>query len=290
MPRPRWRLIRSGALRAPINMALDEALLESVAAGRSCSVLRLYRWDPPAVSIGYFQQGGGVLNLAACCRLGLDVVRRVTGGRAVLHDREVTYAVISPEGSNLFPGGILDTYLAIAQVLQHALAGLGLETELSKGRNMAGAGGSACFTAPGSFELLCCGCKIAGSAQKRQGGAFLQHGSIPIDLDPERLFLALNTRGGVSAEAGALALTEKVGWVNRFLSRPVHVEDLEDLLLAGFAELLGVELSEEVPSDAEWERARQLQAERYGNPAWTLERLTGPSADRGKGLLTPMSG
>ena len=124
-----WRLIRSPALPGAMNMAFDEALLESVAAGRSGPVLRLYRWDPPAVSLGYGQSLQRV-NLPACRELGLDVVRRLTGGRAVLHHREVTYAVIAPERTAFFPGGVLDNYRVIAGVLLQALQTLGLTAEI----------------------------------------------------------------------------------------------------------------------------------------------------------------
>jgi len=272
----KWRLIRSGPLTGARNMALDEALLESVAAGRSLPVLRLYGWLPPAVTLGYFQRVETSVNLEACRSLGFDVVRRITGGRAVLHDREVTYAVISPERSALFPGGILENYRVIARLLQQTLDSFGLATFLAPGRSR-GSGGSgaqqsACFTAPATWELLHAGCKVTGSAQKRQGTAFLQHGSIPVDLDPQRLFLALDTEQRLSPQAGGQMLAQSVGWLNRWLPQRVTIEEVEERLLASIARHWDVCLVEEEPAAAEQERSAQLAAEKYGSASWTLNR------------------
>lgn len=276
MSHQKWRLIRSGPLSGACNMALDEALLESVAAGRSLPVLRLYGWSPPAVTLGYFQRIEAAVNLEACRSLGLDVVRRITGGRAVLHDREVTYSVISPERSALFPGGILENYRMIARVLQQTLDSFGLTTLLASGRSRScGSSGpqqSACFTAPATYELLHAGCKVTGSAQKRQGDAFLQHGSIPVELDPERLFRALDTEQRLSPQAGGQLLARSVGWLNRWLPKPVTVAEVEERLLACVIRGWDACLIEDRPAAAEQERAAQLAAEKYGHPAWTLNR------------------
>ncbi|RME32846.1 MAG: lipoate--protein ligase family protein, partial [Deltaproteobacteria bacterium] len=192
-----WRLIRTGFCSGAWNMALDQALLEAVAEGASGPILRLYRWRPATVTLGYAQRGQGVVNLEACQRRGFDVVRRCTGGRAVLHDREVTYAVIAPTGDGLFPHSVLASYRLIAEALADVYRGLGLEVILADQRHPGvhddAAGRSACFTAPGQYELLYRGCKLAGCAQKRIPGAFLQHGSLPVDLDLEALYDALDT-------------------------------------------------------------------------------------------------
>jgi lipoate-protein ligase A len=260
-------------------MALDEALLESVAAGRSLPILRLYGWSPPTVTLGYSQRVESSVNLEACRSLGYDVVRRVTGGRAVLHDREVTYAVVSPERSPLFPGGILDNYRVIARALQQTLDSFGLTTSLAPGRSRGhhgcGAQQSACFTAPATFELLHAGCKVTGSAQKRQGAAFLQHGSIPVELDAERLFRVLDTEGQIGPAAGGHLLAQSVGWLNRWLPQPVTVAEVEERLLAAIVGDWDICLVEDEPGAAEQERAEKLSAEKYGNAFWTLNRQGG---------------
>lgn len=273
-----WRLIRSGPLTGDWNMALDEALFEAVAAGDSAPVLRLYRWQPPTVTLGYAQSGAQVVNLETCRRLGFAVVRRPTGGRAVLHHQEVTYAVAAPETGGRFQGGILDNYRVIAEVLRQTLLSLGLNVRLAPGRaKTPGAepgARSACFTAPSSFELVVDGRKIAGSAQKRSRGAFLQHGSIPVNLDPAALFAALDTRGRLSPEAGGRLLAQSVGWINRWLEAPVTVAAVEERLAATFARVLGVELVEQPPSAEEWRRANDLRELKYGNPAWIFKGIS----------------
>jgi len=270
---PCWRLIRSGPLPGAENMALDEALLESVAAGSSLPVLRLYGWQPAAVSLGYFQPISSAVDLEACRKLGFDIVRRLTGGRAVLHHREVTYAVISPERSELFPGGILENYRVIARGLQQTLDSFGLQTSLAPGRSSchgdSAAQQSACFTAPATWELVHAGCKMTGSAQKRQGDAFLQHGSIPLDLDPVRLFRALDTEHRLTPTAGGQLLARSVGWLNRWLPQPVTVAEVETRLLECLSRQWDVCFTEDLPTAAEQCRAAELNAEKYANPAWT---------------------
>ncbi len=277
MTQSTWRLIRSGPLTGAMNMALDEALLEAVADGNSLPILRLYGWAPPAVSLGYFQRGKGVVNPRACRELGYDVVRRNTGGRAVLHHREATYAVISPEKSPLFPGGILENYRAIAGVLLEAFLSLGVEASLTPARERRGKGpgaqSSACFTAPASYELSFRGCKVTGSAQKRQDGAFLQHGSIPVDIEPARLFQALDTHGLHSPEEGGRLLERKVGWLNRWLPRPVAVAQVEESLIAAFARKANIHFLEDSPTPDELKRAGALAEEKYGNPRWVLKGI-----------------
>lgn len=266
----RWRLIRSGPLAGFLNMALDEALLEAVGEGRSEPVFRLYRWSPPALSLGCFQPTRDV-DLAACRELGIDLVRRPTGGRAVLHDREATYAVIAPAG-DLFGSGVLTTGRRIALALRRALGALGLPAELEgRRRGTPGLAPANCFVAPAVSELVYQGCKVAGSAQKRAGGAFLQHGSIPVEMDLERLCRLLDPDRRMPPGEGARRLAAKVGWLNRWLDPPATVTMVEEALAAGFAVELGLELLPDEPTVAEWTRARHLAAAKYGNEKWTMD-------------------
>jgi len=264
MSRWSWRLIRSGYLTASDNMALDQALLESVSAGISEPVLRFYRWAPAAVTIGYAQPSRTV-NLAACRRLGIDVVRRCTGGRAVLHGDEVTYSLIAPERGASFPADILGSYRRIADALLDALDDLGLQATLSPGRERHTASlrySSACFITPSSYELVYDGCKITGSAQKRNGSAFLQHGSIPLMLDPYLLSCALNP-DDCDHHAAAVHFKSKIGWLNRWLACPTTVSAVETALIAAFVRHFDFPMIECAPTAAELERMRQLSATRY---------------------------
>jgi lipoate-protein ligase A len=260
-----WRLIRSGPLPGAMNMALDDALLHSVAAGLSSPILRIYRWQPAALTIGYAQMIDSGIDLNACRTRGIDVVRRPTGGRAVLHDREVTYAVIAPIG-NPFGAGIAESYRVIAGVLKNVLCKFNLPAELVPGQSRGQRGRAACFTAPAQYELLIDGCKVAGCAQKRRGQVFLQHGSIPLDLDVDLLRRLLPAaQGEVTADRfGA------IGWLNRFTSVPLGIDELEAALIEDFSVGLGIHFEPDVPTHAEIKIAERLHTEWYGNRAWAL--------------------
>src|SRR5579875_2954295 len=152
-------------------MAVDEAVATAVGAGESPPTLRLYAWRPAAVSIGYFQRLASELDLAACRELGLDWVRRPTGGRAVLHAAELTYAVAAVE-----PGAVLDVYARWSRGLIAGVRRLGAAAEWIAPRRGRSA---ACFDAGSAYEVAVGGRKLIGSAQVRRWGAVLQHGSLP---------------------------------------------------------------------------------------------------------------
>lgn len=268
-----WRLIRSGYLSGAMNMALDDALLHAVAAGTSRPVLRLYRWRPATLTLGYAQTVGEGVDLAACREAGVDVVRRPTGGRAVYHDREVTYAVIAPVGG-LFGGTVTASYRVIAGVLKNSLRQFDLPVELVPGQSRGQVGRAVCFAAPAQHELLIDGCKVAGCAQKRRGQAFLQHGSIPVDLDLGLLQRLMPAAPGENP-AGRF---RSIGWLNRFASQPLRVEEVEDALIAAFAEDLGICLEPGEATPAELSAAGKLCAEWYDNRQWTL---AGPGGRNG---------
>ncbi len=257
----KWRLIESGALCGSLNMAIDEALLASVAAGESAPVLRIYRWNPATLTLGYGQRQTGQFDSAFCRTHGIDVVRRPTGGRAVLHDREVTYAVISPETSLIFPGGILENYRVISRPLQRALAACGLQADLVPGRKKGATPSrqSACFIAPSSYELIVNGCKMTGGAQKRLAGAFLQHGSIPVDLDLQ----ILRETVGSTSPAACRQLETSVGWINRWRETPITIEEVEKAVIAAFASELPVQFETGSLTLAERQHAESLAGEKY---------------------------
>jgi lipoate-protein ligase A len=248
-----------------MNMAIDDALLHSVADGRSMPILRLYRWQPATLTVGYAQTIDAGIDLSACRTRGIDVVRRPTGGRAVLHDREVTYAVMAPIGDP-FGAGVAESYQVIASVLRNVLCKFGLPAELVPGQSRGQQGRAACFTAPAQHELLIDGCKVAGCAQKRRGQAFLQHGSIPLDLDLDLLHRLMPAAPGEAA--GDRFRT--IGWLNRFASSPLGIDETEEALIDGFAADLGVRFEPDVPTHGEVETAARLHAEWYGNRSWTL--------------------
>jgi len=179
-PPRRWRLLRTPPLDGATNMALDEVLMRR-AARTGEWVLRCYAWSRPTLSLGRNQLACGRYDLDAIARRGIDVVRRPTGGRAILHDREVTYSVTAPvEGA----GPLRESYARINRLLVHGLSALGVPVEVAGRRAAALPPGVApCFDLPSAGELTHAGRKLAGSAQWRDEGALLQHGSILLDGD-----------------------------------------------------------------------------------------------------------
>lgn len=255
-------------------MALDEVLLQRVQAGISPPVVRLYRWKKPTLSIGYSQRKAEQYNLQVCRQYGVDVVRRLTGGRAVLHDDELTYAVIS---NHQWPlrGSISYCYQSIAQVLLEALASLGLNAKVAArhaiGRAASRVEQSACFTAPAQFEIICGDKKICGSSQKRTRQGFLQHGSMPLNTDLFKLFSVLNTDKNLDQTDGVRALADKVGWINLFCQPPCSVKQLEDALLNAFYHQWPVNFIEQALTPDELHQAADLAQCRYDHLDWPLE-------------------
>jgi lipoate-protein ligase A len=266
-----WRLINSGFQTGAMNMALDDALLHSVAKGESLPVLRFYRWQPATVTLGYAQSVHTDLDLDVCRQAGLDVVRRSTGGRAVLHDNEVTYAVIAPFNTELFGNSVLDCYRVISDILQKTLVQLGLPAKLVPGKPRGGhqnATKAVCFSAPSQYELVIKGLKVAGSAQRRHGQAFLQHGSIPIEMDLELLGRALRAETD-SSVADSL---HTVGWLNQWSSKPLNVSDVEKLLAEMFSQHLQIDWLPSGPTATELQDARAMHTEKFNHPEWNMKR------------------
>ena len=187
-PSATWRLIvEERAREGAENMALDEALMEAVAAGESPPTLRFYRWAPPCLSLGKRQPLDGI-DLAACARDGVQVVRRATGGWAILHTDELTYSIAVRPDDPRAEGAILDAYRKLSQGLVAGLRRMGIPAEM----NPVTAGGAhntsaACFEAPSAYEITARGRKLIGSAQARPNGRVLQHGSLPLIGDISRV-------------------------------------------------------------------------------------------------------
>ena len=173
-----WRFLDTGASPGSLNMAIDQAILAMHARGESPPTLRIYQWSPPAISLGYFQRRHGI-DLAACRRLGIDVVRRPTGGRAVLHFEDLTYAIVAGTTDGI-PSSVTAAYRLICEGLLAAFRVLGFEAEL--GRQGAGSPRSdICFLTSTAGDMLHKGKKFVGSAQTWHGSSMLQHGSIVLE-------------------------------------------------------------------------------------------------------------
>jgi len=179
----RWRLIVDGAARGAWNMAIDRAMLTAHAAGWTPPTLRLYRWSPPAVSLGRFQSADDV-DLAYCAAEGLDVCRRPTGGRGVLHDDELTYSIVAGVADGL-PRGVRRSYAVLCEALAEAYRALGVDASLTA-RESGERGSGACYLHATAADLSLGQTKLSGSAQVWSGESCLQHGSFVVDRDVTR--------------------------------------------------------------------------------------------------------
>lgn len=263
-----WRLLLDGAARGAWNMAVDEALVEAVEASASPPVLRFYRWSPPCLSLGASQPYAAA-DAKFCAAHGVDVVRRPTGGRAVLHHHELTYLVAAPLGHPPLGRELQGAYTSICRALVAGLRRLGVDARLAAG--VAGqplirpTQAIPCFVGPAPGEIVIGERKLVGSAMRRVGGSILQHGSILLDWDG-------------ALQAGALglpddrALRTAVVTLAEVLTQLPPDEQLATALVAGFSEVLGVEFEAAALSPAEAARAAQLEFDRYASPRWTVER------------------
>ncbi|MEW6748327.1 MAG: biotin/lipoate A/B protein ligase family protein [Candidatus Micrarchaeota archaeon] len=246
----RWRVIAFSENDAFMNMAIDEAVSESVRAGGPPTI-RFYGWNPSAVSIGYFQCLNKEADSERCALEGVDIVRRRTGGGAVYHDRmgEVTYSVIGKE--ELFPKDIIASYKLICGWVMDSLALIEIKSEFKP-----------------INDILVGGKKISGNAQTRRGGVLLQHGTILYEVDAERMFSLLKVPDEKIKDKMIATVKERVTSVSQ--QRIVPRELLSEALLAGFTrnkEFFEGELNAE-----ELSMAKSLVESRYRHPDWNLMR------------------
>lgn len=271
-----WRLLDTDFADAAANMAIDEAIQRTHAAGKVPPTLRFYGWDPPAVSIGYFQSMRGEVDLDACRGMGFGYVRRPTGGRAIFHHMELTYSVAIR--AELLSGSVLQTCGTLSAGLLYGLRRLGAEPEVSAGEPdprtpaMApGASSAACFDSPGAYEMVVGGRKVVGSAQTRSAGTILQHGSLMLDIDVSLLFSLLRIPPHLKDRLAASFSRKAVG-LKEALGREVGWEEARDAMAAGFSEALGLELVPGALTAEEKTLATQLYQEKYHSDAWNLKK------------------
>lgn len=277
----RWLLLMDSPRSAAYNMAKDEYCLQkALKEGRP--VLRLYQWDGPALSAGRNQKIERELRLAECSRAAIPIVRRITGGRGVLHGADLTYSVAAPNERGVYGAGLMAIYRQIAGVLLHFLRSLGLEPTVQphRGRERVELSSPVCFATPSAFEILIQGKKLVGSAQRLLPKGFLQHGSIPLKpqyarlatlfkgVTPEGLrevMTDLESLGPCSGSGGGAGLT---------------VEELSGRLVEAFESVLQAAFDQEPWRDSDEAAVTALTA---GYPLLNLPDREIPSAGEASG-------
>ncbi len=265
-----WRLIlHPTPARGAWNMAVDEAILEACGRGESLPTLRLYAWEPACLSLGYAQPVSDV-DLERLQANGWDLVRRPTGGRAVLHVDELTYAVIGPPDEPRLAGSVLESYNRLAAALVDALRLLSLPVQVEEhaaapSRNP----NPVCFEMPSTYEITVGGKKLVGSAQARRREGVLQHGSLPLVGDLARILQVLVYPDEAARQNAAVQLLKRATTVESALGRVVSWEQAAQAFQEAFHHALSLEFEPGPLTEDELERAGQLVKQKYAAPAWT---------------------
>lgn len=267
-----WRYLPYSVFTGAENMAIDEAIMEIMKETENSEpVLRFYGWQPAALSLGYAQSYAKEVDAEACLQANIDVVRRPTGGRAVLHQYELTYSVIVPESEEHVKGTIIESYLTISQALLKGLNAVGVPAEIVAQANSLHPGTAACFDAPSWYELVVGGKKLVGSAQMRRDGILLQHGSIILHFDSELLFKLLKLPNKEVRRRLLKNFKAKACALDEVWTRPVTIDELEGEICIGFKEIMGIDLVRSVLTEKENLRAEQLVG-KYNSQEWTMKR------------------
>jgi len=267
-----WRYLPYSVLTGAENMAIDEAIMDIMKENNNSEpVLRFYGWKPATLSLGYAQSYTKEVDAEACRQAKIDVVRRATGGRAVLHQYELTYSVIVPESEEHVKGTIIQSYLKISQALLKGINAVGVPAEIVAQANSSHKGTAACFDAPSWYELVVEGKKLVGSAQMRRDGMLLQHGSIILHFDSELLFRLLKLPNEEVRQRLLKSFKAKACALDEVWNRPVTIDELEKEICLGFEEIMSIELVPSVLTEKEKLRSEQF-VEKYNSQEWTMKR------------------
>jgi len=268
-----WRLLYTPPSHGAWNMAVDESILEHIHRGESQPTLRLYSWDPPCLSLGHAQSFADV-DMERVKANGWEVVRRMTGGRAILHTDELTYSVTGGADEPVLAGGILESYNRLAQALMFAMRELGLPVEMKEeeASRASGETNPVCFEVPSTYEITVNEKKLIGSAQARNRKGVLQHGSLPLTGDLARICQALVFKDEAARENAAQRLLTRATTVESILGVEKDWETAAQALVHGFEAQLGTHFQRGEISQSESERADELVKEKYAHPSW-MEKL-----------------
>jgi lipoate-protein ligase A len=270
--RAEWRLVHHGLSDGPSNMAIDEAILDAVASGESQPTIRFYGWDPACVSLGYGQKSQ-IIDNKFLAKSGWDLVRRPTGGRAILHVDELTYSICAPVTEPRVRGSVLESYQQLSGALLSGLRNMGLSPAKSiPDPDLSQEIGPACFDGPSNYEITVDGRKLVGSAQVRKHGVVLQHGTIPLYGDVTRLSKALYFDRRSKRDALAILLQRQAITLESALGRRIGFAEAANYMAQGMAGTLNLELIEADLTETETIRAATLLSEKYNHKDWTHRR------------------
>jgi lipoate-protein ligase A len=267
-PHATWRLIVDGAADGATNMAVDEAILSSIIDGAGLPTLRFYAWSPPCLSLGRSQRLAEA-DLAACRAAGVDIVRRPTGGRAILHTDELTYSISLLQTDPRTKGSIVEGYRLLSEGLLAGLHRLGVDARQAVGQKTAGDGSTAvCFETPSLYEITVAGRKLVGSAQWRVRGGVLQHGTLPLSGDLARIvdYLAFSD---VERQTQRRRLQQRAATLEEATGTVYPFDRVARSLAEGFAQALNLTLVPGELSPQERALSEEIREKVYADPEWT---------------------
>jgi len=265
-----WRLIIHPPATGSWNMAVDESILNASTQGLVPPTLRLYAWTPTCLSLGYAQPFRDI-DFENLNKYGWHYVRRATGGRAILHTDELTYAVIGPSNDPRLAGGVLESYRRLSKALLVALRALGIQADAQESTSRTDqndATATVCFEEPSNYEITVNKKKLVGSAQARRKGAVLQHGTIPLTGDITRITKALAYPDEIQRAATAKRLYDRATSLEISLGKEVSWENTAQALIRAFEDELNLKLYLEDLSDLELSAVEKLLAAKYDNEEW----------------------
>jgi len=250
-----WRLLLTGFNTAFSNMAIDKAILVANSDGKVPPTVRFYGWRPPAISIGYFQSLTDEVDIRSCEKFGVDYVRRITGGGAVFHERELTYSIVIPEAHPEIPKNIMKSYGRICGAVMKGLQYVGIASEYAP-----------------INDIVAGGRKISGNAQTRKLATVLQHGTVLMDVDVEKMFSVLKVPNEKIKDKLIADVKQRVTSITHILGNEIRFNEVARAMKMGFEEEFHVELIEGKLSKEELALAKQFEKESFSTTEWNHRR------------------
>jgi lipoate-protein ligase A len=251
----KWRLLKTQNNSAFTNMAIDRAVMVAISKDKVPPTVRFYTWQPPAISIGYFQSLNEEVDLEVCQNLGVEYVRRITGGGAVFHDKELTYSIVIAESHHLVPKNILESYRRICGAVIKGLKHLWIESKYAP-----------------INDIIVNNKKISGSAQTRKSKTVLQHGTVLIDVDVDKMFMLLKVPNEKIKDKLIADVKQRVTSIKHISGNIVSFNDAADAMKTGFEEEFGIELVEGNLTKEESGLTKKFEKECFSTDEWNYKR------------------
>jgi lipoate-protein ligase A len=250
-----WRLLQTGAHTAPVNMAIDRAILVAHSRNKVPPTVRFYQWKPSAISIGYFQSLKEEVDLQQCKRFGVDYVRRITGGGAVFHEDELTYSIVVSEDHPSIPKNIMESYDVICGAIISGLKQLDIESVYQP-----------------INDILVDGRKISGNAQTRKEKTVLQHGTVLMDVDVEKMFSLLKVPNEKIKDKLISDVKERITSIQHVFGEQISFDEVAEALKVGFEEQFDVRLEKSALTMEEKKLTETFDQEFFSVASWNHRR------------------